>query len=105
MNGDLITTSLLFLVIGLPFFVCGYLVAIKGRTSIIAGWDERNIKNPESYAKVFGWTGILCALFLAVSAYTYSANVKSVFVFISTIIMAVVAQLVATGYCSKRYGT
>jgi hypothetical protein len=105
MNGDLIITSILFIVSGLPFLACGYLIAIEKKTSIIAGWDENNFNDPESYARVFGWTAILCGLFLAGSAYIYSANVISIYVFIGTIVMAVIVQLLAAGYCSKRYGT
>lgn len=105
MNGDLITTSLLFIVTGLPFLACGYLVAIKKKTSIIAGWDDKNVKDPESYARVFGWTGILCGLFLAIMAYAFSANAISSYVFIGAIVVTALVQLLSAGYCSKRYGT
>ena len=98
MSGDLITASILFTVSGLPFFACGYLVAIKKRTSIIAGWDDSNIKDPESYANVFGWTGILCGLFLAISAYVFSANAISSYVFVSSIVLAVIVQLLVSSW-------
>jgi|GEM_PF-5343980 len=104
MNGDLIITLILFTVSGLPFLACGYLVAIKKRTSIIAGWDENNVRDPEGYARAFGWTGILCGFFLAGSAYAFSANSISVYQWIGTTIAAVIVQLLAAGY-SKRYGT
>ena len=105
MNGDLFITLILFIVSGLPFFACGYLVAIKKRTSIIAGWDENSISDPDGYARIFGWSAILCGVFLAGSAYTFSANAISVYLFIGTIMMAVIVQLLVAGYCSKRYGT
>lgn len=103
MNGDLIITLILFSISGLPFLILGYLVAIKKKTSIIAGWDESNVKDPDSYAKVFGWTGIFCGLFLAVTTYIFSANTISVFMWIGSSVVAVFIQLLAAGYCNIKY--
>lgn len=103
MNGDFITTGLLFLVSGLPFLVCGYLIAVKGKTSLIAGWNEEEVADPRSYARVLGWTGILCGVFLGISAYVYSAGVISIFLFLGSLLIAAFVQVLAAAFCSRRY--
>ena len=40
----------------LPCTILGYLIAVKQIRSLIAGWDESKISNPEAYAKWIGYS-------------------------------------------------
>jgi len=100
----IVAASILFLVSGAPFLFCGYLIAIKKKTSIIAGWDDSNIKDPHSYAKVFGWTGILIGSLLGGCSFLFAANTISIVMFFTALMMSVIAQLFAGAFCKSRYG-
>ncbi|WP_157812656.1 hypothetical protein [Alteromonas sp. MB-3u-76] len=40
----------------LPCIILGYLIAVKQKRGLIAGWDESKISNPEAYAKLIGFS-------------------------------------------------
>lgn len=103
MSSNLVSALIIFAVSGLPFLVFGYLIAIKKRTSLIAGWDDRSVSDAESFANVFGWTGIFCGLFLLPSAYLFGANAISEGAFLTTLFVAVFLQLAAALFCKLRY--
>ncbi len=50
----------------LPCLICGYLIAFKGRRSLISGWRDNKFSDPESASKVIGFSLILLALLLAI---------------------------------------
>ncbi|WP_373894787.1 DUF3784 domain-containing protein [Virgibacillus natechei] len=43
-----------FLVIGIALLLCSYLVAVKKQTWLLAGFNEKNIKNKSLLGKVTG---------------------------------------------------
>ncbi len=103
MNADLVFTALLFSITGLPFLLFGYLIAIKKKTSLIAGWDNSSVSDPDRVAIVIGWSAILCGIGLAITAYLFSATTLSALGFVLSLIAAVAVQLVAAVFCKLKY--
>ena len=104
MEGDLIFTAILFLVTGLPFLLAGYLIAVKKKLSLIAGFDENSATNPERYAAVFGGCAIACGVALGIAAYFFSAHSLSALEFTASIVLASLVQIITATFCKIMYG-
>lgn len=48
----------------LPCIALGYLIAVKQKRGLIAGWDESKISNPEAYAKWVGFSVLILGVFI-----------------------------------------
>lgn len=103
MDGDLITTFLLFMPVGLPFLYFGYLIAVKKQTHLIAGWDAKRVHSPDQFASVFGWGLVCCAAFFLVVAYLISARILAVPGLIISILAIVVAVFGIGAYCKAKF--
>tara|TARA_R110000868_G_scaffold292568_3_gene553098 strand:+ start:2094 stop:2453 length:360 start_codon:yes stop_codon:yes gene_type:complete len=55
----------------LPCIIIGYLIAIKQRRHLIAGWDESKVSNPEAYAKLLGHSVLLLGILIGVVAFIW----------------------------------
>ena len=65
---DSLTLGFTILLLGgsLPCIVLGYLIAVKQKHGLIAGWDKSKISNPKAFAELIGYSvlslGILIAM-------------------------------------------
>ncbi len=52
----------------LPCIVFGYLIAVKQKRGLIAGWDESKISHPEAYAKWVGFSVLILGVLIGLIA-------------------------------------
>jgi hypothetical protein len=52
----------------LPCIIFGYLIAIKQKRWLIAGWDETKISHPEAYAKWVGFSVLIFGVLIGLVA-------------------------------------
>ncbi|GAB5387023.1 MAG: hypothetical protein Alis3KO_41460 [Aliiglaciecola sp.] len=52
----------------LPCMFIGYLIAVKQKRGLIAGWDESKISNPKAYAQLIGYGVFILGILLGVVA-------------------------------------
>ena len=52
----------------LPCIILGYLIAVKQKRGLIAGWDESKISNPEAYAKLIGFSVLVLGTLIGLIA-------------------------------------
>ena len=62
-----LTLGLIILFFGgaLPCIVLGYLIAVKQKRGLIAGWDKSKVSNPTAFAKLIGYS----VLFLGIAIF------------------------------------
>ncbi|MBD3586077.1 hypothetical protein HHX48_10035 [Salinimonas sp. HHU 13199] len=66
---DLLLGCLIMLFAGsLPCIVVGYLIAVKQKRNLIAGWDESKISQPEAFAKWLGYSVLLLGVLIGLIA-------------------------------------
>ena len=64
-------TAIMIIGGSLPCVLIGYLIAVKQRRNLIAGWDESKVSNPEAYAKLLGYGALLLGILIAVVAFIW----------------------------------
>lgn len=64
---DKFTLGLIILFFGgtLPCIVLGYLIAVKQKRELIAGWDKSKVFNPKAFATLIGYS----VLFLGIAIF------------------------------------
>lgn len=90
---DELTLGLLFILIGaaLPCIVLGFLVAVKQKRSLIAGWDEKKISNPQAFARLVGYSVLVLGVLLALIGFAWYAQLideigMSIAIFLTSLI-------------------
>lgn len=65
---DKLTLGLTILLLGgaLPCIVLGYLIAVKQKRELIAGWDESKVSNPKAFARLIGYSVLSLGILIAV---------------------------------------
>jgi len=65
---DKLTLGLTILLLGgaLPCIVLGYLIAVKQKRELIAGWDESKVPNPKAFANLIGYSILSLGILIAV---------------------------------------
>lgn len=56
MNGMFLGLLIILLFGALPCIVLGYLIAVKRKYGLIAGWDETKISNPTAFGQWVGFS-------------------------------------------------
>jgi hypothetical protein len=56
MDGKFLGLFIMVLFGALPCIVLGYLIAVKQKHGLIAGWDESKISNPTAFGKWVGFS-------------------------------------------------
>lgn len=68
MNELLLGLILMILAGALPCIIFGYLIAVKQKRSLISGWDESKISNPEAFAKLIGYSVLALGVCIGIIA-------------------------------------
>ncbi|GAB5386992.1 MAG: hypothetical protein Alis3KO_41150 [Aliiglaciecola sp.] len=70
---DELTIGLVVMIIAgsLPCILVGYLIAVKQKRGLIAGWDESKVSNPEAYAKLLGYSVLLLGVLIALVSFIW----------------------------------
>ena len=90
-------------VIALACILVGYLIAVKQKRVLIAGWDESKVSNPVAYAQLVGYSVLSLGLLLvAISIIGYLGIVPpigiAILLFISSLIPVVCAFMANRTY-------
>jgi NADH:ubiquinone oxidoreductase subunit K len=75
MNGQIFGMLIMIFMGALPCIILGYLVAVKQKRGLIAGWDESKIAHPEAYAKWIGYSVIVLGVLIAIIAISWSFRI------------------------------
>jgi hypothetical protein len=71
MSGQIFGIFIMILLGALPCIVLGYLVAVKQKRNLIAGWDESKISHPEAYAKWIGYSVLVLGVLIGLIAISW----------------------------------
>jgi uncharacterized membrane protein len=80
-----------------PCGIAGYLIAFKGRRSLISGFNDNNFSNPKAFGKSVGLSLIIFYVFLGLIAYFWHLRVlteKQMSYYVLLLIIAVVLNYI-----------
>ncbi len=103
MNEFTIGGLIVFFTAVLPCFICGYLIAVKGRRNLISGWDDSKFSNPESASKIIGLSLILMAALLALVTILWCTQLITEVVLIYFIVTISLVPILALIYVKNRF--
>ncbi len=99
------TASLIIFIAGvLPCTVLGYLIAIKQKRTLFAGWDENRVSDPKAFAGIVGWSLILMSLALAAVTLFWAVGGASELEFITSLLVVSLIPAVCLIYAKRKYG-
>ncbi|WP_430787036.1 DUF3784 domain-containing protein [Virgibacillus flavescens] len=79
-----------FLVIGIALLLCSYLVGVKKQTWLLAGFNEKNVKNKSLLGKVTGGIFFLpLGLLVVIHSFIDYANEATVLVIAMLILLTI----------------
>jgi len=88
----------------LPCLVFGYLIAFKGRRSLISGWRDSKISNPEAGGKIIGISLMVMALFLGLATLLWFLQLITETVLVYCLIPSSLIPVIALIYVNIKYG-
>jgi NADH:ubiquinone oxidoreductase subunit K len=91
MNGQIFGLFIMIFMGALPCIILGYLVAVKQKRGLIAGWDESKIAHPEAYAKWIGYSVLVLGILIALIAIIWSIGLIGETVF--AILLAIASMI------------
>ena len=105
MSGKEIAAMIIVLTGIMPCGVLGYLVAVKQKRNLIAGWDESKVSNPQAFAAVVGWSliALACAL-MAVTTYWATGSLSEA-EFGALLVAVSFIPLVGIVYARHKFGS
>ena len=95
--------NLTMLFVGALFCILGYLIAIKQKRHLIAGWDESKITNPAAFANMVGGSILFEGCAFAAISLAEGAGIISDVYFVSALFAIVIMPIVVLVIAVKRY--
>lgn len=88
----------------LPCLIFGYLIAYQGRRSLISGWSDDKVSNPQLCGKLIGDSLMLMALLLAVITALWMINIVNEIIFTFGICVVTLIPIFALIFTKIKYG-
>ena len=104
MDGIRTASTIILLAAVLPSFILGYLVAIKQKRNLIAGWNEQKVKNPEAFARSIGYSLIMMGAILGLLLFVAQFGTISVPLFVILVVLPTIIPAVGVVYAKSKYG-
>lgn len=101
------TTASIILAVGvLPAWIFSFLLIVKKRADLIAGYDEHSIANPRRYALWVGWSLFLCGAGLLAIGLLHDAGrlsgLQLRYLTASVVALTAVLAFLANAGCARR---
>ena len=87
----------------LPCILFGYLIAIKRKWHLIAGWDESKVTNPAAFANMVGGSILFEGITLSAISIAEGTGVISDTIMISALLAIVMIPIVVLIIATRRY--
>lgn len=104
MDGLFIGFLIMIIAGALPCVVLGYLIAVKQKRRLIAGWDESRVSNPVAYAKLIGLSVLVLGILIGVIGFAWYAGLISTAQMASTLAIASLVPLPCVFIANAKYG-
>jgi len=96
--------SIVFIVIcAIPCIVIGYLVAIKQKRTLIAGWDDALVSNPKLVAQIIGHSVTILGIIIALAVISTATGYLTFTQYGVALCFGVTLPLLASLYTNIRY--
>ena len=103
MSGSGIATLIVICTAIVPCVVLGYLIIVKQKRNLIAGWDESKIFSPQEFASIVGWSLIVLAFFLTAVIVLWGMGSISESEFAFYLFVVSTIPLVGVVYARRKY--
>lgn len=87
-----------------PCLIFGYLIAFHGRRSLISGWSDSKVSNPEAGGKIIGVSLMVMAVFLGLATLFWFLKLITETVLIYYLIPISLLPVIALVYVKIKYG-
>lgn len=96
--------SIVFIVTcAFPCIVIGYLVAIKQKRNLIAGWDDALVSNPKLVAQIIGHSVTVLGIIIGISVISVAAGYLTFTQAGVAVCFGIALPLLASLYTTIRY--
>lgn len=103
MSKHLVGPLILFFVGALPCIGLGYMISVKRVYSLISGWDESKVSDPESYAKMIGGSVLGMGVCFALLSVIWWLQIISVYAMVIVLTVVSFAPIPFMIYANKKY--
>jgi hypothetical protein len=102
---DEVTLGLIIIVLGcvLPSVILGYLIAVKQKRGLIAGWDESKISNPQAYARMIGYSLFALGFLISIVSVLWFLGLVDEIVFTIGLLLASLVPIPFFVLANKKY--
>ena len=87
-----------------PCIFLGYLIAVKQKHSLIAGWDESRISDPKRYASVVGYSVLVLGILLGLIAIAWYLSLIGEIQMTIALLVSSLIPLPCLVYANNKYG-
>ena len=100
------TLGLIILFFGgaLPCIVLGYLIAVKQKRGLIAGWDKSKVSNPTAFAKLIGYSVLSLGIAIFVIGLVWYLGLIDEIEMTIALIIASLIPIPCVVIANKKYG-
>lgn len=104
MDNLILGLIILFFAGALPCIVFGYLIAVKQKRGLIAGWDESKISNPRAYANLIGYGVLLLGIVISAIGCAWYLGLTDEIGMTVALIVASLIPIPCVVIANKKYG-
>jgi len=103
MDKQILGLIILFFGGALPCIVLGYLIAIKQKRGLIAGWDKSKVSNPAAFAKLIGYSVLFLGIAIFVIGLAWYFGLTGEIGMTVTLIIASLIPILCVVIANKKY--
>jgi hypothetical protein len=102
---DKLTIGLIILFFGgaLPCIVLGFLIAVKQKRRLIAGWDKEKVSNPTAFAKLIGYSILSLGIAISVIGLSWYLGLIDDIAMTISLIIASLIPIPCVVIANKKY--
>ena len=92
-----------FALVGLLCIVLSYLIGVKGKTSLIAGYDPSKVKDEKGLSRFFGIMTFILGLFTVLFPFVYGPEKAKPLIWLLYLVVPVIVITLVMIFGSSRY--